>query len=312
MGLSELGSRLRTLGVHTTYFATHSVVQSSRLESLLQKDLASGVAEVGTHFHAGDTPPFRKAVAEISDNILRIPDGLLEEKFSKIHRAITSRFGKPKSYRSGAWALDQRIVKLLRRYSYQVDSSVTPGICWKGKNRPSYLGAPKRAYFLSDQNPAIPDHLENSASVLEIPVSIWSRYEWSGTLAGKVAGDFLTMPLYANKTLPVRLIRALRPRPPQWLRPAFAGDQPMEETAEYLDRDGADYLHIMCHSNELWPGASPYCTNQMEIDSLYSRMESIFKFALDRGYIPVTLQEYANRFSPSLIQNPKVEGKLSL
>ncbi len=322
-GLTELGDRLRALGVRATYLVSHSVAVFGSLEGLLAKDLADSACEVGTHFHPGDTPPFRSeprsepssASRSTSllpthsgsepdlDNILRIPTWLLEEKFANLHAAILSRFGAPTSYRSGAWDMDGRVTALLKRYGYRVDSSVTPGISWRGNGRPSYLAAPMRAYPLGPGDPCLPG-LPGSAGdggILEVPVSIWSPRRWDGTWAGRLAGDILTMPLAARKGLSVRMIRALRPQAPQWLRPAFMKTAEMEAAALRLEKGfgegGGGYLHVMCHSNELWPGASPYCRDRRDLDEIYARLEGIFRFALGRGYVPVTLADYAERFA---------------
>lgn len=300
LGLSELGNRLRALGIRSTYFITHSVAVSGRLESMLETDLTAKSCEVGTHFHPGDTPPFPNSMPS-SDNIIRIPTFLLEEKFANLHAAISSRFGAPKSYRSGAWAIDSRILALLARYRYRVDSSVTPGISWRVNGRPSYLTAPMHAYSLGSEDPNIPG-IKTKDGVMEIPVSILSPRKWDDTkmsrVIGKIAGSVLTMPLAARDSVAVRTIRALRPSPPQWLRPAFMQTSELERTALQLEKEGAEYLHVMCHSNELWPGASPYCRNRDDLKNLYTRIETFFRFALARGYQPVTLFEYAQASTP--------------
>lgn len=314
-GLAELGDRMRALGVRPTYLVSHSVAVSGRLEALLAKDLAALACEVGTHFHPGDTPPFPKlfpqpsprpfpqraddSAAAATDNIVRVPTALLEEKFANLHAAISARFGAPTSYRSGAWAMDGRITALLKRYGYRVDSSVTPGVSWRGNGRPSYLAAPMRAYPLGSGDPSLPDPAwpgpAGEGGILEVPVSIWSPRRWDGTFAGRLAGDLLTMPLAARNSLPVRIIRALRPQAPQWLRPAFMKTAEMEAVSLRLEEAGADYLHVMCHSNELWPGASPYCRDRRDLEEVHARLEGIFRFALGRGYMPVTLSDYAAR-----------------
>ncbi len=324
-GLPELQRRLNALGARATYLISHSVAEQGRLEATLAADLASGACEAGTHFHPGDTPPFAKAMTKAGtagygngkwqgkgrgkgrsagDNILRQPADILEAKFAALHALITARFGKPASHRAGAWALDARVTALLVRYGYRVDSSVTPGVSWKRNGRPSYLAAPMSAYPLGSGDPAAPAYPDDSAGpgtqgnvrdtgILEVPVSIWSPRRWNGTWAGAIFGDILTMPLAARGGLAVRLVRALRPAPPRWLRPAFMEAAEMIEVADRLEADGADYLHVMCHSNELWPGTSPYCRNREELDRFYARLEGLLKTALERGYRPVTLAGYA-------------------
>lgn len=290
-GLPELQTRLNRLGVKATYLITHSVAQSGGLEETLSGELASGACEAGTHFHPGDTPPFPKGPGAPAhcDNILKVPTGLLEEKFAALHAMISARFGAPGVHRAGAWAMDRRVTALLAAHGYKVDSSVTPGVSWKRNGRPDYLGAPMRAYPMGMGDPAV----AGDAGILEVPVSIWSPRRWHGTWAGALVGDLLTMPLAARDTLPVRIVRALRPRPPQWLRPAFGDAQSMAAMIPWFEAQGCDYLHVMCHSNELWPGSSPYAKTREDLDSFYRRLEEILRGALDQGYTPVTLSAYA-------------------
>jgi uncharacterized membrane protein YbhN (UPF0104 family) len=304
-GLPELQRRLAALDVKSTYLVTHSVAESGVLEKHLGADMASGRCEIGAHFHPGDTPPFPRRFSqdEDGDNVLKVPDGLLEEKFANLDATLTRRFGKASSHRAGAWAMDGRMTSLLERYGYGVDTSVTPGISWKRNGRADFLAAPMKAYRLGPGDPAVP----GDGRVLEVPVSIWSHRRWAGTMAGSLFGDLLTMPLNARGSLPARIVRALRPRPPQWLRPAFAWDECLPGMIRDFEAGGCDYLHVMCHSNELWPGASPYSRTRADLDLFYARMESMLGEAISLGYVPVTLSGYAaaHGVSPAPQQVPR-------
>jgi hypothetical protein len=293
-GIPELQRRLNALGVRATYLVSHSVAEHGGLETILKAELASGACEAGTHFHPGDTPPFIRQGPGSGDNILRLPGEVLEAKFAALHALIAARFGKPVSHRAGAWTLDARLTAQLVRHGYKVDSSVTPGVSWKRNDRPSYLGVPMRAYGLGSGDPCIP----GDTGILEIPVSIWSPRRWNDTLAGTLFGDILTMPLAARAGAAVRLVRALRPAPPQWLRPAFMEAEEMIGVADRLEADGADYMHVMCHSNEVWPGASPYCRSRADLDRFYARLEGLLKALIARGYRPLTLGGYAAAVAP--------------
>jgi hypothetical protein len=290
-GLAGLRARLKAFGVKATWFVSHSTAAAGVLERELGPDLADGSCEIGSHFHPGDTPPFAAVPAAVrggGDNAAALPDGALEGKFASLHAALSARFGPPRSHRAGAWTLDARLAGLLRRYGYAADSSVTPGVSWKANGRPSYLGAPMRAYRLGTGDPAVP----GAEGPWEIPVSIRSPRRLPDPLARTLFGSFLTMPL-ASRGRAAALARLLRPPAPRWLRPAFADAEAMRETAENLESEGAEYLHAMCHSNELWPGASPYCRTGADAARFFSRLEGFFAWALGRGYMPVTVAGYA-------------------
>ncbi len=289
-GLGIFADRMRNLNILPTYLVSHSVADSGILENILKRDLTNNACEIGAHFHPSDTPPFSQNKS--IDNIIKVDTNLLEEKFSNLHSLLVSRFGAITSYRSGAWAMDSRVTALLKRFQYLVDSSVTPGVSWRWNGRPSYLSAPMTAYPLGDGNPSNPGQ-KSQKNIWEIPVSIHTSYRLAETILGKILGDFLTMPLAARKSVLAQIIRYLRPSPPQWLRPAFKNMVELEAVAARLEKSDAKYLHVMCHSNELWPGTSPYCKTLEDVNGLFVRLEGICQYALGRGYIPITLSAYA-------------------
>lgn len=286
-GLPRLAGFCRDLGVKPTFYISHSVAVRVEAAGALLPLLREGMCEVGAHLHPGDTPPFGHWDRESVDNVLKVPESLLEAKFANLHWEIWSRFGRPTSYRSAAWTLDGRVVKLLERHGYTADSSVTPGVSWRLNGRPSYLHAPRGAYRLGYGDPAVP----GNSGIIEVPVSVWSpRRIDPATWAGRMQGDWTTMPMAARKGPVVDVIRALRPPPPQWIRPAFKSLPEMEEIARRLE--GEEFLHVMCHSNEVWAGASPYVKTGEDLEAFYARLEGFFRYALAKGYIPASVSEY--------------------
>lgn len=282
-----LCSRLGEIGAKPTFLCSHTSAAHPDLIRGVEALLGAGRAEIGAHFHPGDTPPFGPWDGAGGDNLMRMTDEALEEKFARLHAGLTARFGTMTSYRSAAWSIDARLVALLIRHGYRVDSSVTPGVSWAWIGRPSYLEAPNRAYRLDPRNPARP----GDSPLLEVPVSIWIPRRWSGSMTERLGGHLFTMPMAARVGLLARGLRALRPPPPMWLRPAFMDLGGMKETARRMGEE--DYLHVMCHSNELWPGTSPYVATEDDVDRVRRRLEGFLEWALDEGYIPVTLSEYA-------------------
>lgn len=279
-GLRGLAEMAAGYGVKPTFFVTYSSAGREELQAALGT-LQQGTYEIGAHLHPGDTPPFGAG----SDNILAVPPDLLAKKFSSLHGRITSCFGTPFSFRAGAWTIDKRVISLLRRHGYTADSSVTPGISWLFIGRPSYAAAPACAYRLSPENPA----LAGNSPVLEIPVSILKARRLKG-LAGELLAAVFSMPLESRRGFVYGLLKKCRSLRPLWLRPAFATVEQMKIVAENTT---ADFAHVMCHSNELWPGASPYSPTAEKCRSLRERLGLFFSFARDAGYNPLTLSEYA-------------------
>jgi uncharacterized membrane protein YbhN (UPF0104 family) len=284
--LPALCGRMRELGVKPTFLCSHSVARHDQFPDSVEPLLREGLGEIGAHLHPGDTPPFGAWDAQAGDNLARMPDEALEEKFSRLHECLTGRFGPMTSYRSAAWSIDARLASMLVRHKYHVDSSVTPGVSWSWIRRPSYLEAPNRAYYLDPSHPSRP----GESKLLEVPVSIWIPRRWEGTLAQRLGGHLFTMPMAARLGLLARGIRAVRPPPPLWLRPAFMDLEGMKKVAGLMAEE--EYLHVMCHSNEFWPGTSPYVSTREDVDRVLGRLEGFLRYALGEGYIPVTLSAY--------------------
>jgi len=274
-------------GVRPTFLVTHAVAGQKALIDNIESFQKKGICEVGAHFHPGDTPPFIDSGSR--DNVLRVSDDLLHEKFMALQNQISSRFGRPGAFRCGAWTIDRRIIRLLLSYGYAVDSSVTPSISWRLIGRPDYLEAPSGPYFLDYNDPS----KRGETPLLEIPVTIWTPVKPSGPI-GFMEGTFFSMPLESKTGFFFQCFKILRHNKPLWLRPAFSslGDMIFAARNVYAE---TDYIHVMCHSNELALGTSPYSNTQQKLDIIHTRLKLFFSYAREQGYIPLTLSEYARQ-----------------
>ena len=97
---------VKKFGVKPTFFITHSMALERSIDRLMEPMLKNNFCEVGAHFHPGETPPFQKSKIKMLDNILSVPDELLNAKFERLFSVLTPRFGSPRSYRAGAWTID--------------------------------------------------------------------------------------------------------------------------------------------------------------------------------------------------------------
>jgi peptidoglycan/xylan/chitin deacetylase (PgdA/CDA1 family) len=111
-----------------TFLVTHSMAGHAPLSRTLGDAQRAGLCEVGMHFHPGDTPPFQGTQAELRDNAALLEDALLAEKLQHHYDLLRETFGRPTSYRAGAWTLDRRVLRFLEAHDFAVDSSVTPGV----------------------------------------------------------------------------------------------------------------------------------------------------------------------------------------
>jgi uncharacterized protein (TIRG00374 family) len=295
-GLPVLMDIVKEYGVRPTFLITHAMASQQQVVSFIEPMLKNDLCEVGAHFHPGDTPPFEKSDGAIRDNILDVPNGLLSAKFDEHYSLLSSKFGPPCSFRSGAWTIDSRTISLLQHYGFIVDSSVTPHVSWRLINRPSYVTAPATAYYLDRLDPC----KKGDSAILEVPVSIWSPKQLDG-LWGEAFAAIFSMPLESRSGNIVRLIKAIRPFKPLWVRPALFSASEMIYAARKLKKQ-VNYVHIMCHSNELAVGMSPYSKTPEQLERLWTRLRLFFSYAREQGYIPMTLSEYATIEKQSLAE----------
>ena len=56
---------------------------------------------------------------------------------------------------------------------------------------------------------------------------------------------------------------------------------------------GAPVVNFFMHSNEIWPGQSPYCKNEQDLDEYLGRLRiALEELVVGRGLVPRTLKEF--------------------
>ncbi len=283
-GISRLMASMKNYNIKPTFLVSYSIARQSYAQQILTQLLKQESCEIGTHFHPGDIPLPGLPEETESDNILEVPADILEQKFNLLHKEICHRFGPPLSFRAGAWAINKPLFSLLENNGYTVDSSITPGISWQAIKRPSFVNYPSNAFYPHVFNKDLCD----SPSILEVPVSIYSPTRHLKRLPNFYLRSLFTMPLASRQGSIYSLIRTVRPYTPQWLRPAFTPIKQMLKVSRIMLAQYG-YIHIMCHSNELTEGTSPYSATEEMVDRFYLRLKTPFHFAKSKKLQPITL-----------------------
>ena len=157
----------------------------------------------------------------------------------------------------------------------------------RGKDAPSFLRAPMIPYFPDHANPFRP----GACSVLEVPVpSIVT-----GPLGPAVEATARWLrPFPGMGTIMEGLGRA-------WLRPSTGDPESLRRAARAFLERGLPVLHVMFHSSELMPGASPYVRDAAGLEAFLARLRAVLEtVCAGRGVVPATLLEVRERLtSPS-------------
>jgi glycosyltransferase involved in cell wall biosynthesis len=279
-------SRLQPLfartGVRPTYLLSPEVITDPESCDVLRS--LQGV-ELTSHLHGDYVTPQIKTwnfAGTITDEMQwEYPPELERAKLATLTELFEQQFGRrPTSFRAGRFGISAHTGRWLRELGYLVDSSVTPHICWTGRNgekRPDFRNFPERPYTVA------PDG------------NIWTP--------GK--SDFLEVPVtvLAPGTVP-----ANKPRDPIWFRPWYSDAETLCDVLRHVaEEKAADGLHrplvMMFHNVELIAGASPYPQTEAEVERYLQMLERVFALAVKLGIKFCTLTEYYRHYMAGLASN---------
>jgi hypothetical protein len=286
-GLPRFHDLCVRLGVRPTYLCTWPVVTRPEGDPLVEWH-RRGECEIGAHLHPWTTPPFDTSETRLEAvQPSRLPASWMERKLETLTDALVTRFGvRPESYRAGRFGFNGAGLQAIERLGYRVDSSVTPFVDWRSEGGVDHREGPEVPYFPDRQRPT----RRGTSRVLEVPVSI-------GPTA--VLPDFVTRSLVrAPRSLRIPgITQRLTGVGLRWLYPSAATYEEMCALADTSTRRGLPMLNVFFHSNELWPGESPYCLTTEAVDRYLETLERFFGYAMSTlGARPRTLSEFATAY----------------
>ena len=276
--LNRFQSLCNKFNFKPVWLSNWEMVHDERFVAFAKKVENEGGGEIGMHLHAWNNPPFFKLQEfERSEApyLIEYPVKIMEEKIRNITQAIEERIGvKPTSHRAGRWATDERYFRLLEKYGYTVDCSVTPTVSWKNRNGQTpfskgtdYSTNPSSCYWLNGGN-----------NLLEIPVTI------------KKSHKIFKPTEISPRAVAASFYHALT-GDSLWLRPNGYNLEQMKHSIKMALKDGSEYVMFMIHSSELMPGGSPTFKTHDEIEKLYHDIEELFYFVSD-NFEGITLRNY--------------------
>ena len=244
------------------------------VEYMTQK-LKDGQCEIGMHLHAWNNPPEYPLtkVTNQRDYLFEYPEHIMEEKIKVMTAKLEDTFGiKMLSHRSGRWATDETYFRLLDKYGYRTDCSVTPFVNWE--NHAGVTGKPGTDYRCY---PAQPYNIYGN--ILEVPMTI------------RPMKYFAADTVHSPRRFLGEIKRSMKKRN-VWLRPtAESSFDTLKQLLNVVERD-SDYAMFMLHSSEMMPGCSPSFPDEESIEALYRCIEKLFAEAQHRGYTGCKLSDY--------------------
>ncbi|WP_163438655.1 deacetylase [Fibrobacter succinogenes] len=250
-----------------TWLTNYEMANDDFFYHCMKEKQDDGLCEIGMHLHAWNTPPdyLLKKIHRERDYLIEYPVEVMDAKVATMTELIEARFGRrPVSHRSGRWTTNQDYFKILKKYGYKVDCSVTPHVNWNqclgatGVPGSDYSKYPEAPYYIYED-------------ILEMPMTI--RYMRMFALESP----------YSLRNICREMKRFVLGRK-QWLRPdSLLQVKPMLKLID-CESQCNPYLMFMIHSSELMPGGSPNFRDEKSIEGLYMVIETLFEKIASLGY----------------------------
>jgi len=241
----------------------YEMVRDSRYVKYIKSLADDNRCEIGMHLHAYNNPPFYKLNVAYKDNfpfITEYPEEIIEEKVATITRELEARFErKIQSHRSGRWVSNDLYFKILKKYGYKVDCSVTPLMDWRetkgateGSKGNDYRSYPRKPYYILDGLMEVPLTTRTiRKSFIDNPSGI---KDYARIIKHNLLGRTICLSPNGKNLCDLQyLIR--------------------KEVAD----SSSDYLMFLLHSSELMPAGSRNFKTSDDIENLYSHLEILFK-----------------------------------
>lgn len=261
-------------GFVPTYLTNYEMAMDSLWNEFASKKAREGLAEVGMHLHAWNSPPLVELEDRFGGNpyITEYEEDVILQKVAFLKELLETRFSCPiLSNRSGRWATNNIYFQALEKNNIIVDCSVTPGLdlssipgCSKNCGN-DYSKQPKSAFFISD-------------NLVEVPMST-RRIRHYNISKGMRKG--INNLLFGEEL---------------WLRPHNKSFEELMRVTNKIIRENCEYLEFMMHSSEFMPGGSPYFRSSEDIEKMYSIVEQLFAWATRNGYYGIGVTDYAKTF----------------
>jgi hypothetical protein len=153
-------------GIRPTYFVDYAVADNAASVVILKSFLAKNCCEIGAHLHPWCNPPFFGHIGEEESNVVNLPIEQVEQKLVALINRLVEQFGiAPRSFRTGRWGIDGKVMQLLIKQGFNIDSSVYP--YYRNKFYSSYE-TPNLPYWPNLNNPLVAN---NQRSIYEFPIT---------------------------------------------------------------------------------------------------------------------------------------------
>jgi len=292
-------------GFKPSWLTNHEMAVNEEFVAFGRDVLRRGTGEIGMHLHAWNCPPAGQPLTDDDYHyqpfLVEYPDDQMEAKVAHMTALLRDRFEcDVVSHRAGRWALDSRYARLLAKYGYLVDCSVTPTVSWaqtlgnpNGRGGTDYSRFPATPYFLDLDRIDQP----GDSPILELPATVMrSALHRIAPWAYSVPG----LRRYAWRKQPIH----------RWLYPDGRNLPHMLDVVREALEQRRPFIEFVIHSSELMPGGSDSFADEAAIDALYGDLATLFS-TIERSFTGMTLREFRDDWVRRTASQRTVETTLA-
>ncbi len=291
LALPRLQQLFEAYNIRPTYLLTYPVVGHPESSEFFREVVGRGVAEIGSHCHPWNTPPFEEVLSVSNSMLCNLPKGLQLQKIAELTSLIENRIGlRPVSFRAGRWGYSSEVAQSLLDLNYKVETSLTPFMNWQQFLGPDSSLSPLDPFFFYPESPMMATTI-GFGSLFEVPVSIGfnrSNFEFCHWYSKFIITRKLSKKVFLGGMSRLGLMRKI------WLSPEISTAGEMIKLIQILSNKKLSCLNMMFHSNSLFPGNTPFVKSGKELEAFYNKLEEVLEYVNSKQCKSITLSELRN------------------
>ena len=266
-----------SLNIRPTYFVDYAVANNQKSVEALKSFSGNNLCEIGAHLHPWCNPPYFGKTGEKESHVINLPISQIEEKLDALLEKLYQQFNiLPNAFRTGRWGIDSKVLKLLSKKGFQIDSSMYPFY--------------KNEYFNCEQaelEPYWPDY-ENpiikgpQRDIMEFPVTVgFNRANYSTMLKiyNRVSSPLLSSLHLVGILWQTKLLRKL------YLSPEVTSGKDMKPLIDFALNNNHPVIHMYMHSSSLIDGATGFMKDKGAYDILCNNIKEVIDYTENKANV---------------------------
>lgn len=290
----EFHNAITSLGVRPTYFVDYAVLETESSIENMRRVYAQNNSEIGAHLHPWCNPPYFDHVGEAESHVVNLPIDEVKQKIENLVSKIKQTLDViPKSFRSGRWGIDGKVMNLLVDNGFNVDSSVYP---FYQNEYFSCLGAPVTPYWPDLSNPLAESSAHEPSSqrkMYEVPVTVGfnrNNFDLSNKIHSLFTQDNLSWTRFNGLAWHTNFLRK------NYLCPELSSVNDMIKLCDKVISKEYPVLHMYMHSSSLLNNKNNLIGKDNAFNHICGSIEQVVKYLKGRYDIEFcTISEAAEK-----------------